>query len=139
MRIYEELVRLLTAIMSVSWNSDRTSHNLSIKRDISDIRIYIDTHCLDSDYTDTLSLDALSSRFYINKYYLVKLFKQNYGSTINAYIHNKKITHAKYLLRFSDKSIREISEECGISDSNYFSRMFKSVEGVSPAKYRLEW
>lgn len=139
MRIYEELVRLLTAIMSVSWNSDRTSHNLSIKRDISDIRTYIDTHCLDSDYTDTLSLDALSSRFYINKYYLVKLFKQNYGSTINAYIHNKKITHAKYLLRFSDKSISEISEECGISDSNYFSRMFKSVEGVSPAKYRLEW
>lgn len=63
----------------------------------------------------------------------------NYGSTINAYIHNKKITHAKYLLRFSDKNISEISEECGIGDSNYFSRMFKSVEGVSPAKYRLEW
>ena len=29
--------------------------------------------------------------------------------------------------------------DSGISDSNYFSRMFKSVEGVSPAKYRLEW
>lgn len=141
MRIYEELVKLLTEIMSISWNTNNNNspHALSFKRDINDIKSYIDIHCLDSDYTETLSLNALSSKFFINKYYLIKLFKQYYGATICSYILNKKITHAKYLLRFSNKSISEISEDCGISDSNYFSRMFKKIEGISPCKYREEW
>lgn len=139
MRIYEMIVKLLTNIVSTTGNFNPSVHHISSKLDISDIKSYIDNYCLHPNYTDILSLDALSSKFYINKYYLAKLFKQYYGSTINEYIQNKKITHAKYLLRFTNKNINEISKECGINDSNYFSRIFKNIEGISPKDYKSIW
>ena len=139
MKIYRELVDLLTTVMSISWDNANHSHMQTKKYNIDDIKLYIDTHCLDSDYTTKLSLDSLSNKFYINKYYLAKLFKYNYGTTISVYIQHKKITHAKFLLRFTDKSISEVSEECGISDYNYFSRIFKKIEIISPMEYRKKW
>ncbi|MBQ1349455.1 MAG: helix-turn-helix transcriptional regulator, partial [Ruminococcus sp.] len=62
-----------------------------------------------------------------------------YGITINAYISRKKITAAKQLLRFSDKSIEQIGFEIGISDTNYFTRLFKKIEGITPGEYRKWW
>ena len=46
---------------------------------------------------------------------------------------------AKRLLRFSDKNIETIAQECGMSDANYFSRIFKKVEGTTPGQYRRQW
>ena len=49
------------------------------------------------------------------------------------------MTKAKQLLRFSDKRMDEISSELGFDDANYFSRLFKKVEGMSPSEYRKKW
>ena len=43
------------------------------------------------------------------------------------------------LLRFTDKSIHEISEMCGIPDTNYFIKLFKSAENMTPSEYRQKW
>jgi AraC-like DNA-binding protein len=43
---------------------------------------------------------------------------------------------AEMLLRESAKSVTEIAYECGIPDSNYFSRMFKKYRGASPSDMR---
>ena len=45
----------------------------------------------------------------------------------------------KELLRFTDRSIEAVAQECGLNDANYFSRMFKRVEGISPGEYRRQW
>ena len=84
-------------------------------------------------------LDDLAKRFFINKYYLIKSFKEQYGQSINAYLLNLRITKAKQLLRFSDKSVEEIGLECGLGAPHYFSSKFKEVEGVPPSKYREQW
>ena len=94
---------------------------------------------LDDNYLNNITLNELSNVFHINKYYLTRLFKSTYGITINNYIANKKITKAKELLRYSDLSIENIAKECGINDSNYFSRLFKQVEGISPKEFRKSW
>jgi len=64
---------------------------------------------------------------------------EQFGCTINHYQIQLRITHAKHLLRFSDYSIDKISGECGIDDPNYFSRIFKKVEGLTPNEYRNKW
>ena len=51
--------------------------------------------------------------------------------TLVTYLQQVRITHAKRMLRFTDKSIEEIGLECGIGELNYFSRVFKKLEGVS--------
>lgn len=84
-------------------------------------------------------LDDLSERFFINKFYLTKIFKETYGTTINSYLISKRITGAKQLLRFTDKTVDEIGNAVGMEDANYFSRMFRKVEGISPSEYRKQW
>ena len=101
---------------------------------LKDIKAYLEIH-----FRDSISLDDLAGLFYIDKYYLTRRFKQQYGCTVNTYLQQLRITHAKHLLRFSDRSIEEIALDCGVNDPNYFARLFKKVEGISPGEFRRSW
>lgn len=74
-----------------------------------------------------------------DKFYLSKMFKETYGTTVNNYLISKRITRAKQLLRFTDMTVDEVSAAVGMGDANYFSRMFRKVEGSSPREYRKQW
>ena len=94
---------------------------------------------LDENYAKKIALDDLSERYFINKYYLTRIFKEQFGVSIMDYLLSVRITHAKNMLRFTDKSAEEIGLSCGIGDVYYFSRVFKKVEGVSVREYRKQW
>lgn len=47
-----------------------------------------------------------------------------------------RISHAKRLLKGTDKKIYEIAQDVGYADPKYFNRVFKELEGVSPGDYR---
>ena len=133
MRINGKLNDLLTLLMESSWH--REAHtNAPKKMDISLVKSFLDEH-----YKEKLSLESVASHFFIDKHYLARLFKEHYGVTLVTYLQQVRITHAKRMLRFTDKSIEEIGLECGIGELNYFSRVFKKLEGVSPSEFRRVW
>ena len=133
MRINGKLNDLLTLLMESSWH--REAHtNAPKKMDISLVKSFLDEH-----YKEKLSLESVASHFFIDKHYLARLFKEQYGVTLVTYLQQVRITHAKRMLRFTDKSIEEIGLECGIGELNYFSRVFKKLEGVSPSEFRRVW
>ena len=136
MKINEILSSLLTSIMENSWmpENQKRSYKGATDAVIGEIKNYIDGH-----FTDKLTLDELSGKFYINKYYLIRLFKARYGDTIVNYQIGRKINAAKELLRFSDMSVEDIGYKCGFEDPNYFSRAFRKFEGSSPSMYRRIW
>ena len=80
-----------------------------------------------------------AERFYINKFYLTRVFKEQFGLSVTSYLTQLRITQAKRLLRFTDKSVENVAQECGLNDANYFSRLFKKVEGTTPGEYRRQW
>ena len=88
---------------------------------------------------ENLSLDGLAELFFIDKFYLTKIFKAQYDTTINSYLNQVRITKGKELLRFSQLPIEEIGEKVGIPEPNYFARVFKKIEGISPSMYRAQW
>lgn len=133
MRINEELNRLCTLLMEQSWHPEEAS-SAPKKTSVIDVKEYLEQH-----YAEKISLDELSKQFFINKYYLTRVFKEQFGQSITAYLTSLRITHAKQLLRFSDKSVEEIGLECGLGQLHYFSRVFKEVEGVPPSIYRSQW
>ena len=64
------------------------------KQNLDPIRDYLDTH-----YTEKVSLDALADQFFISKFYLTRVFKEQFGVSINTYVLNLRITKAKQMLR----------------------------------------
>jgi len=156
MYLTEKLTSLLTIIMEESWNSkaagsewqekkagrngsrrgklESSGGNLNSEAQMARIKKYIEDH-----YQESIKLEKLSEVFFINKYYLERIFKEKYGTTINNYVNYQRITKAKNLLRFSQLSIEQIGEEVGIDDANYFIRVFKKMEGTTPGKYRKDW
>lgn len=133
MKINASLSELLVLVMSESWHPEDAT-TAKKKASVADVKAY-----LDQKYEEKITLDGLASHFYINKYYLTKVFKEQYGVSISTYLLNLRITKAKQLLRFSEKSVEEIGLEVGLGAPHYFSQTFKSVEGVPPSVYRKQW
>ena len=72
----------------------------------------------------------------ISPYYFSKLFKQETGGNFIEYLTEVRLRNARELLKDSGLSIKEICAESGYSDPNYFSRIFKKYEGVTPSEFR---
>lgn len=133
MKINECLAALLCSLMQESWQPE-SQHGSTRRQDLTQVRTYLDEH-----YAEKITLDDLSERFYINKFYLVRLFKEQYGQSVNHYVQQLRITKAKQLLRFTDKTVELIGLECGLGAHSYFTRTFKKVEGMTPSEFRQQW
>jgi AraC-like DNA-binding protein len=83
-----------------------------------------------------LRMSRLTELSGFSESHLGTLFKQATGHPPMAHFHRMKMQAAARELAFTDKSVKEIGLACGIQDPYYFSRLFKSVMGVSPVKYR---
>lgn len=134
MLINQYLSQLLTIIMAESWHPE-DQEDLPKKR----LQLQSVKEWIDNNYSSKITLDELSHAFYINKYYLSKSFKEQFGQSISSYLLSVRITKAKQLLRFSTKTIEAIGYECGLGAPHYFSQRFKEIEGVPPSKYREQW
>ena len=91
---------------------------------------------IDSTLPATITLQDLSSNFFISKGHLCRVFQKEIGVSILSYITLLRIQRASYELINSDRSISEIAEHAGIEDANYFSRVFRTRMGMTPTEYR---
>jgi len=96
---------------------------------ISDVLEYIEEHL-----TDKLSLDRLSEKFFINKYYLCHSFKSETGVTIKEFINTRRISKAKDLLS-QGYNITDLCYQCGFGDYSSFYKTFKKMTGKSPKEF----
>ncbi|WP_159023101.1 AraC family transcriptional regulator [Formosa sp. L2A11] len=65
-----------------------------------------------------------------------RLFKDEMHVTLHNFIQNRKIAKACELFEHTNKSIEEVAFNLGFSDRYHFSRVFKSVTGLTPAVYK---
>jgi len=93
---------------------------------------WIDQHLEDN----LISVRDLARRVYLSETHFRRLFKQVFGTSPIKFIRNRRIDHACALLRTSKLSVKEISQQCGFNDTSFFSRVFRSVTGQTPANYR---
>lgn len=78
-----------------------------------------------------LSIDAIAKMAYVSKSNFFKMFKQELGISPNEFIIHERIKKAKELLN-QQNSVSEVAFNTGFSDTNYFIRVFKQIEGVTP-------
>lgn len=78
-----------------------------------------------------LSLDKLSRRFFVSKYYLCRAFKQQNGTSIHNYINQKRVLYAKQLIEAGETASRA-AYKVGFGDYSAFYRAYMKFQGVSP-------
>lgn len=133
MEINTQLSALLSLLMADSWHPDEAKSGTK-RTNMIEIKNY-----LDENYTKKITLDDLAERYFINKFYLTRVFKEQFGVSIMDYLLSVRITEAKNMLRFTELSAEQIGIDCGIGDVYYFSRVFKKKEGIGIREYRKQW
>lgn len=89
-----------------------------------------------NNFSSALTAPMLAEMFGLSPKYFGSLFKKSTGMSVAEFILELRIYAAKEMLRGTNMSIAEISEQIGFDNSFYFSKCFKDKENLSPTQYR---
>jgi two-component system response regulator YesN len=92
----------------------------------------IDAHIFDPE----MSLSFVASKIFVNDSYLSRVFKQETGQALTAYVMKKRIDESIRLLNTTNLKVYEIAEHIGISNAHYFSICFKKQMGMTIKQYK---
>ncbi len=123
-KIHEKMVREYCLLVQ---NKSRNQYSKIIRDTLN----YIDFNL-----SKPLTLTTLSEYCHVSTPYLSKLFKKEVGSTITDYIMSCRIHSSLQLLSTSNLQIQEIASYVGMSDFNYYTKIFKRIIGCTPSEYR---
>lgn len=127
---YMEII-MVQLMRNASVSVTQVHSRFPTNRQCASVRHYIDQH-----YKENLTLDQLSEKVSINKYYMSHAFKREYGISPINYLISCRIREGKRLLVETDLSLSQIANVLGFSSSSYFSQSFRNAEGLSPTEYR---
>lgn len=82
-----------------------------------------------------LSVDELAEQAYLSRYHFMRLFKAQTGSTVHAYVRQKRLLYAARLIREGESAARAAAES-GFSDYSAFHRAFRECFGISPGQLK---
>ena len=128
---YEEVCEAFSHLCSTSFTNAKPqlgdAHTLYLQ-----ITEYLCSHL-----QDPISVNHLMELFYISRTNLWNLFR-TYGETsFVEYLTHKRLERAKQLIKEQPQlKLMTIAEQVGYSDHHYFSRIFKSITGLTPSEYR---
>lgn len=132
--VFAELMVFLNSIFNAKLqvaNDESIDFTYQYDEQVKQILDYIN-----HNIAKTITLDQLSSHFYLSKSYICRIFRKVTGTTINKYITARRISIAKALLS-EGVLVNEVCGRCGFKDYSNFLKAFTKAVGVSPKKYAL--
>ena len=101
---------------------------------VTDVANYIQNHL-----SEPITAEDIAKELYLSRPYLSRKFIAETGESLTDFILKEKISEAKRLLRYSDKSLTAIGNFLGFSSQGHFSRVFKRYTGLTPGEYRAKY
>ncbi len=133
----EEKLAILNVVVHLLRKSQRLSpSNPTLPTTKKDELIMTIVDYIKENPAQKITVATLCKKFYLTESNLHKKFKSVVNCTVGEYLSMVKIENAKRLLYNTNKSIQQISDECGFSSQNYFALIFKQKCGLSPTGYR---
>ena len=124
------LLNIIHILIRSFWEDGLILRNRSMRS--VKIEQYIAEHINEKIYIETLC-----DHFSMSKFALYGLFREEFHTTANAFILDKRTELAcQLLMQRQDWNITQVAEACGFEDYNYFIRVFKSRTGQTPLQYR---
>ena len=91
---------------------------------------YINEHL-----SEELTVDRLAEKVYLSKYHFMRLFKAQTGTTVHAYIRQKRLFSAVRMMREGVPAERAAIDS-GFGDYSAFYRAFRETFGTTPGRLR---
>lgn len=92
-----------------------------------------------SESAKPITLDDISNKAGISKYYLAREFRRITGYTIVTYINQVRCEKASVMLIEKTMNIENIAAACGFTNVSYFTRTFSKLLGMKPSDYRANF
>ena len=116
--------------------SSNTFHIIVSKKNemrINKVCLYIQDH-----FMGKISLKEVADLIHLTESNFCKFFKKATGKTYSDYINEMRINEAARLLLQTEKTINQISYECGFETLSYFNRVFLNKKRKTPSTFRKE-
>lgn len=128
------IVEILTELLMGRFYNSSNQRYPVLPDYILRIREFIQT-----SFQQKLSLERISSKYSINKFYLARQFKKYAGVTVSQHILHVRLNEAQRRLKDTDLTITEISDQVGFETASYFIQVFRKHLGCTPLQYRKSW
>lgn len=102
-----------------------------VSRTQKDVIDYLNAH-----FTEPITLDMLSERFYISKHYLNRAFRKATGTTVMDYLIHKRVTYVQQLL-INGIPVSQAAAQAGFGDYTSFYRAYVKRFGHAPSHDRV--
>ncbi|MDR2022598.1 MAG: response regulator [Hungatella sp.] len=90
-----------------------------------------------SNYMNDISMSETARAVGYSEPYFCRMFKLQFGQSFTSYLAEYRVGEAKKLLVQPNVNVKEVGARVGYMDSNYFTKVFKRLEGVNPSEYRM--
>lgn len=127
---YNLLMRLLMLKIAENLNADARQQGPYYDQMLS-LRT-----CIFSNPGQNFTIAELAKSVNMSESYLFAVYKQAFGSTVMRDVILSRVEHAKYLLKTTGLSVKEIAGACGYRTEEHFMRQFKKITGSRPSDYR---
>lgn len=129
----EDVMELFDRILEAF--SARVAGEMQYSRLVRDTIAYIEQHCGKYD----LSVAGIAEDMHFSAAHLNVLFRKETGVTIKQYIGDYRLNLSRKLLLNPHIKVTEIAERCGYSNANYFAKVFRAAENMTPVEYRKKY
>ncbi|MFV0341480.1 MAG: AraC family transcriptional regulator [Anaerocolumna sp.] len=119
---------ILTDMIIASEDIDDKNHSAIIDEIVS----YITEHL-----HEDLTLEQMANRVSLSPYYFLRVFQKETGFTPHKYLIQARIHYAKFLLKTTSISVKEIGFNCGFKTESSFCTTFRKWESMTPSEYRI--
>lgn len=115
------------------WYAGKPINDPQKTHQIGKVLSYMETH-----YDQPFDIDEITQKSGMSRRSFYRAFTDLTGKTPITYLLNLRIARAAHLLQTTDKNITETAFDCGFEDSNYFSRQFRKIIGITPRAYKAQ-
>ena len=102
------------------------------------LEIYNCIQYINNHINTNITITDVAAHIHRSRTFTIEHFKKELGFNIGEYITHAKIQEAKSLLRYTDKTLSEISSYLCFSSQSYFQNVFKRITGMTPTEYRKQ-
>lgn len=127
----DEMESWIEEIYRLTMELTQKSRNSKVSKLIDEVKNYIETNY----QNDSLSIDEMAKKLFVNYAHLCFIFKRDTGVTINEYLTEFRIKKSKEFFDNGDTLVLNVASKVGYADANYFGKCFKKFYGLTPSKY----